>query len=126
MLLNYSKAFRLSILCVLALAALALVSAPVQAQSQAELVGHWRATAINFGQPTDENLVLNANGTFQNWTVVPDGRSEVTSGRWSAEGKSIIIVPAGGSGSSIPFTFHDGKLVLPNIPGQRGFFERVR
>jgi hypothetical protein len=48
-------------------AALALLPAfPAMAQ---ELAGHWRKTTIVFESPRDEDLVLNANSTFQIWTV---------------------------------------------------------
>ena len=46
-------------------------------------------------------------------------------GTWSAEGKTLIISLEGENEISFPFTFHEGQLVYPNIPSQRGFWEKI-
>jgi len=88
------------------------------------LVGHWRKTTIVFESPKDEHLVLKADGTAENWTVTADSRREHVTGRWKAEGKTLTL-SFGDNEHSSPFTFYEGKLVFPNIPNRRGFWEKV-
>jgi len=87
------------------------------------LIGHWRNTTIVFESPKDEHLVLQADGTAENWVVRADSRSEPVSGRWSVEGKKLTL-SFGENQNSSPFTFYEGQLVLPNIPNRRGFWQR--
>src|SRR5438045_8733740 len=55
------------------------------------LIGHWRKTTIVFESPKDEHLVLNADGSAENWVVTADSRSEPVTGRWSVEGKTLTM-----------------------------------
>jgi hypothetical protein len=88
------------------------------------LIGHWRKTTIGYTGPIDEHLVLNSNGTVENWTVTAYERREPVIGHWSVEGKTLTL-SFGGSDRSNPFTFYQGQLVFPNIPNRRGFWERI-
>lgn len=90
-----------------------------------ELVGHWRFTKIVFENPRDEHLVLHADGTAENWFVTEAGRSEISTGNWSAEGNTLTFFFEGDQEVSLPFTFFEGGLVLPNIPNQRKIWERT-
>lgn len=88
------------------------------------LIGHWRKTTIVFESPKDEHLVLHADGTAENWVVTADSRSEPITGRWSVEGKTLTL-SFGDNENSSPFTFYEGKLVFPNIPNRRGFWDKI-
>lgn len=88
------------------------------------LVGHWRKTTIVFGNPEDENLVLHADGTAENWVITATSRSARTTGRWNVEGKTLNLRLEGHERISQPFTFHEEQLVFPNIPNQRRFWEK--
>jgi hypothetical protein len=88
------------------------------------LVGHWRNTTIMFENTKDTNLVLDANGTLAIWEVTASSRSQATKGTWNVKGKILTVVINGETASS-PFTIYQGQLVYPNIPDQRGFWERV-
>ena len=88
------------------------------------LIGHWRKTTIGYTGPIDEHLVLNSNGTVENWTVTAYERREPVTGHWSVDGKTLTL-SFGGSDRSNPFTFYQGQLVFPNIPNRRGFWERI-
>ena len=89
------------------------------------LVGHWRTTSIVFGSPRDEHLVLNADGTAQNWVVTASDRSGVKAGTWKVEGRTLSLLLAGSNEVSLPFTIHEGQLVFPNIQNRRRFWERL-
>jgi hypothetical protein len=89
------------------------------------LIGHWRKTTIVFGSPKDEHLLLNADGTAENWVVTAESRSEPVTGRWSVEGKTLTL-SFGENENSKPFTFYEGQLVFPNIPNRRGFWEKIK
>jgi hypothetical protein len=89
-----------------------------------QLIGHWRKTTIVFESPKDEHLVLNADGTAENWVVTADSRSEPVTGRWNVEGKTLTL-SFGENENSKPFTFYEGQLVFPNIPKRRGFWEKI-
>ena len=89
-----------------------------------QLIGHWRKTTIVFGSPKDEHLVLNADGTAENWVVTAESRTGSLNGRWSVEGKTLTL-SFGENENSRPFTFYQGQLVFPNIPNRRGFWEKV-
>jgi hypothetical protein len=89
-----------------------------------QLIGHWRKTTIVFGSPKDEHLVLNADGTAENWVVTAESRGEPVIGRWSVEGKTLTL-SFGENENSKPFTFYEGQLVFPNIPSRRGFWEKI-
>src|SRR5215216_3905045 len=75
------------------------------------LIGHWRKTTIVFGSPKDEHLVLNADGTAENWVVTAESRSEPVTGRWSIEGKTLTLL-FGENENAKPFTFYEGQLVF--------------
>jgi hypothetical protein len=105
-------------------AALALLPAAFPALAQ-ELAGHWRKTTIVFESPRDEHLVLNANSTFQNWTVTATETGAPLAGQWDANENILIFRMEGSEDQSAPFTFFEGQLVFPNIEGGRGFWERV-
>ena len=108
-------------------AALAILAAasPALAQDAAELVGHWRKTTIVFESPRDEHLILNADSTFQNWTVTASETETPLAGQWEANENMLIFRMEGSEDQSSPFTFFEGQLVFPNIEGGRGFWERV-
>jgi hypothetical protein len=89
-----------------------------------QLIGHWRKTTIVFESPKDEHLVLNADGTADNWVVTAESRSEPVTGRWSVEGKTLTL-SFGENENASPFTFYEGQLVFPNIPKRRGFWEKI-
>jgi hypothetical protein len=89
-----------------------------------QLVGHWRKTTIGYVGPKDEHLVLHSDGTAENWTVTAESRTEPVTGHWSVEGKTLTL-SFGENENSRPFTFHEGQLVFPNIPGRRGFWEKI-
>jgi hypothetical protein len=105
-------------------AALALMSAAFPALAQ-ELAGHWRKTTIVFESPRDEHLILNADSTFQNWTVTADETGTPLAGQWEANGNMLTFHIEGSEDQSSPFTFFEGQLVYPNIEGGRGFWDRV-
>jgi hypothetical protein len=105
-------------------AALALMQAAFPAVAQ-ELAGHWRKTTIVFESPRDEHLILNADSTFQNWTVTADATGAPLAGQWEANGNMLIFRMEGSEDQSSPFTFFEGQLVYPNIEGGRGFWDRV-
>lgn len=99
-------------------------SGDASSDNRQKLIGHWRKTTIVFGSPKDEHLVLNADGTAQNWVVTAESRSEPVMGRWSLEGKTLTL-SFGENENSKPFTFYQGQLVFPNIPNRRGFWEKI-
>ena len=108
-------------------AALALVQAafPALAQDGGGLVGHWRKTTIVFESPRDEHLILNADSTFQNWTVTATETGTPLAGQWEARENMLVFRMEGSEDQSSPFTFFEGQLVFPNVEGGRGFWERV-
>jgi len=99
-------------------------SGDASSDNKQRLIGHWRKTTIVFGSPKDEHLVLNADGTAENWTVTAESRSVPVAGRWSVEGKALTLL-FGENENSKPFTFYQGQLVFPNIPNRRGFWEKI-
>jgi hypothetical protein len=88
------------------------------------LVGHWRKTTIVFESPRDEHLLLHADGSAEDWTVTASDRSGTSTGHWSVEGK-VLKLSLGENTVSLPFTLYEGKLVFPNIPNRRGFWEKI-
>ena len=108
-------------------AALSLTTAvfPTLAQDGGELVGHWRKTTIVFESPRDEHLILNADSTFQNWTVTATETETPLAGQWEANENMLIFRMEGSEDQSSPFTFFEGQLVFPNVEGGRGFWDRV-
>jgi hypothetical protein len=95
------------------------------------LVGHWRKTSFGYGATTDDHLVFRPDGTVDKWALTVAGeytqrtsRSATTSGRWSIQGK-LLNIDWGDTQSSRPFLFDKGKLVLPNIPQARQFWDRI-
>ena len=99
-------------------------SGDASSDNKQQLIGHWRKTTIVFESPKDEHLVLNADGSAENWVVTADSRSEPVTGRWSVEGKTLTL-SFGENENSKPFTFYEGQLVFPNIPNRRGFWEKI-
>jgi len=99
-------------------------SGAASSDNKQQLIGHWRKTSIVFGSPKDEHLVLNADGTAENWVVTAENRSEPVTGHWSVEGKTLTL-SFGENENARPFTFHEGQLVFPNIPNRRGFWEKI-
>ena len=99
-------------------------SGAASSDNKQQLIGHWRKTTIVFGSPKDEHLVLNADGTAENWVVTAENRSELVTGHWSVEGKTLTL-SFGENENARPFTFHEGQLVFPNIPNRRGFWEKI-
>ena len=71
-------------------------------------------------------LVLMADGTVEHWFATAAGRSEVSTGRWSASGTTFGVKWADGEEWSQPYTFFEGQFVFPNIAGRRKIWERVR
>ena len=98
---------------------------PALAQDSAALVGHWRKTAIVFESPRDEHLILNADSTFQNWTVTATETGTPLAGQWEARENMLVFRMEGSEDQSSPFTFFEGQLVFPNVESGRGFWERV-
>src|SRR5512143_3616647 len=100
-------------------------SGDASSDNKHQLIGHWRKTTIVFVSPKDEHLVLNPDGTAENWVVTAESRSEAVAGRWSVEGKTLTL-SFGENENSKPFTFYQGQLVFPNIPNRRGFWEKIQ
>ena len=99
-------------------------SGDAASDSKQQLIGHWRKTTIVFESPKDEHLVLNADGSAENWVVTADSRSEPVIGRWSVEGKTLTL-SFGGNDRSNSFTFYQGQLIFPNIPNRRVSWEKI-
>ncbi len=91
----------------------------------AELVGHWRRTRIVFDEPVDDNLVLAADGRLSVWRATPNSRSAPVPGRWRVEGKQLVLQVQGEEEDGAPYFMHEGRLVFPNIPNRRQFWQRV-
>ncbi len=89
------------------------------------VAGHWRSTRIVFDQPQDEHLVIRPDGTAETWMVSAGGRTPAISGRWRSQGTSLLVDWQDGRQWAQPFTFYEGQLVLPNVPNQRQFWDRV-
>lgn len=94
-------------------------------EETAALVGHWRMTRIEFESPKDYHLVLNGDGSAQTFQVTAGGQSGDASGTWQAQSQTLTLHMSDGSQASFTYTFFEGKLVLPNIPNQRGFWEKI-
>lgn len=97
---------------------------PVMANGQI-LIGHWRNTVVVFEDPRDTNLVLRADGVAQTWEASAAGRSAVSTGTWRVSGNTIFLRFPGEEEGSAPVYIHEGRLVLPNIPNERRFWDRV-
>ena len=80
---------------------------------------------IVFESPRDEHLVLRADGTAETWVVTASDRTAPKGGRWSSEGKTLGVDWEDGSQWSQPFTFHEGRLVFPNVPNRRQIWDRI-
>jgi hypothetical protein len=89
------------------------------------IVGHWRKTTIVFEQPEDEHLILNADGSAENWVVTASRRSASTTGQWQVEGKILHLLLEGNKRISHPFTIYEEQLVFPNIPNRRRFWDKM-
>ena len=99
-------------------------SGDASSDKKQQLIGHWRKTTIVFESPKDEHLILNSDGSAENWVVTADNRGEPVTGRWSVEGKTLTL-SFGDHENSQPFTFYEGQLVFPNIAKRRGFWEKI-
>jgi hypothetical protein len=96
------------------------------------LIGHWRKTTTIYYSVKDEHLVFRPDGIVDNWVETVSGpyegrtsRTATTTGRWAVEGR-LLNIDWGDKQSSRPFFFHEGQLVLPNIPNARQYWDRVR
>jgi hypothetical protein len=96
----------------------------VSSENAKVLIGHWRKTTIGYVGPSDENLVLHADGTAEKWVVTAYNRTEPMTGRWSVEGKTLTL-SFGDNENSRPFTMYQGQLVFPNIPNRRQFWDKI-
>ena len=94
-------------------------------ESASVLVGHWRKTTIILDSARDEHLVLNSDGTAENWVVTASSRGDRVSGEWSVEGKVLNLKLGDEDERSAPFTIHGGQLVYPNIQNRRKFWKRL-
>jgi hypothetical protein len=108
---------------------IALLIGAAKAESLSEsarpLIGHWRATTFDYGEPRDSHLLLKANGTVEAWDVTASVRGEQATGKWNVDGKTLLIVFEGDNNQSAPFAIFEGKLVYPNIANARKFWERI-
>ncbi len=102
----------------------AVPDAPVS-NPGAPLVGHWRTTVIVFDSARDDHLVLYGDGRAEKWSVTASEREPKLSGRWSTQTKTLNLAWEDGNERSLPFTIHEGQLVLPNVAGNRRFWERI-
>ena len=89
------------------------------------LVGHWRTTSIVFESPQDEHLVFKPDGTVENWIVTASSRSGATKGTWKVDGRILTLTLAGKNEVAVPFTMHEGQLVLPNVQNRRRFWDKL-
>lgn len=99
----------------------------------AVLVGHWRRTRFVYGEtvddkqvPIDDNLMLAADGRLISWQVTARSRSTRQPGRWRVQGKHLMLHGQGDEEGGAPYFIHEGRLVFPNIPNQRQFWDRVQ
>ena len=99
-------------------------SSTIDDKNTKALVGHWRNTTIMFENTKDTHLILDVNGASAIWEVTASSRSQPTKGTWNVKDKTLTIVIDGETMSS-PFTIYQEQLVYPNIPNQRGFWERM-
>lgn len=99
-------------------------SSAISSQDSSVLIGHWRYTKVEFQEPVDSHLVLDANGNVEIWYVRASSQSEITRGTWRNEGENIIFRLDGDTISN-PFTFYNGQLVFPNTPNERRFWEKI-
>lgn len=90
------------------------------------LVGHWRSTTVVYENSQDMNLVLQAGGVAEMWVVTAEKRSQKIVGRWESVGKTLTLRFGEGKPTTGPYTMHEGKLVYPNIPNQRAFWDRLK
>lgn len=116
-----------SLLCglILLLSTTILAQKPAASASGA-LIGHWRSTTVVFENSRDMNLVLQSGGVAEMWVVTAEKRSQKIVGRWETIGKTLTLRFGEGKPTTGPFTLHDGKLVYPNIPNQRAFWDRIK
>lgn len=91
----------------------------------AVLVGHWRRTRIVMDEPIDDHLTLAADGRMTIWQVTAKSRTTPQSGRWRVEQKQLLIQAQGEEEGGAPYFIHEGRLVFPNIPNRRQFWDRL-
>jgi len=124
------QVYIMAVAMVLAITVVGILAPPSESgplsESARALVGHWRTTTIVFESPEDEHLVLNPDGTWEDWVVTASHSSATTTGTWRVEGKALIM-QADGNGQKLsrPFTIYEGQLVFPNIENKRLFWERI-
>ncbi len=99
--------------------------APALTESASVLVGHWKKTLIQLEQPFDYHLVLNDDGTFQEWVASAAGTDAPTSGSWQASDTMLMFQTDGNGPVEAPWTIYEGRLIYPNIDGRRGDWERM-
>ena len=125
----YLEPYRLRVLLplcgLLSLAGRAAAQKPPEPRP-AVLVGHWRRTRIVMDEPIDDHLMLSANGRLSAWQVTAKSRSAPQSGRWRVEEKQLMLQVQGEEEGGAPFFMHEGRLVFPNIPNRRQFWDRVQ
>ena len=115
---------RLTLAGLLGMAGLASAQQPDSARPPV-LVGHWRSTRIVLEEPVDDHLTLGADGRMTTWQVKATSRSTPQAGRWRVqEGQLMLQVPGEAEGGA-PYFIHEGRLVFPNIPNRRQFWERM-
>lgn len=109
----------------LSLAGLAAAQKPA-ATRPAVLVGHWRRTRIVMDEPIDDHLTLAADGRMTTWQVTAKSRSTPQPGRWRVEDRQLMLQLQGDEEDGAPYFIHEGRLVFPNIPNRRQFWDRVQ
>lgn len=98
---------------------------PPTATRPPALVGHWRRTRIVMDEPIDDHLTLAADGRLSTWQVRATSRSTPQPGRWRVEDRQLMLQIAGEAEAGAPYFIHEGRLVFPNIPNRRQFWERM-
>jgi hypothetical protein len=91
-----------------------------------ELVGHWLRPVIALGTVTDHHLVLNPDGTAQQWAATPFSIDPPTAGTWQATADMLTLCMDGSEEGSAPYFFFEGQLVFPNVEGSRRYWDRVQ
>lgn len=95
-------------------------SSAVVTESAGVLVGHWRKTVVRLELSVDYHLILNGDGTFQEWVVTAAGTDAPTSGRWKASDSILMLHTDGSEPGEAPWFIHEGQLVFPNVEGNSG------
>jgi hypothetical protein len=96
------------------------------AVGNSELVGHWLRPVIALDTVTDHHLVLNPDGTAEQWAATPFSTDPPTAGTWEASADTLTLRMDGSEQASAPYFFFEGQLVFPNVEGNRRFWERAQ